>query len=470
MSVIRTNSATELLVQVRRDDPEPMHAQLERELRTAVRNRRLAPNALLPSTRSLADQLGVSRGVVVEAYEQLVAEGYLVGRHGSATRVAARAAGPATECPPMATTPEIRIDFRPGRPDVSQFPRGAWLSSVRRAMNEAPADRFGYGDGRGLIELREALATYLNRVRGTVADADRIMISNGYSQGLSLICQVLRAGGARRLAVEDPSYEGARDSVLAAGLELVPIGVDADGLRLDELERTTADAVLVTPAHQYPTGAVLPPKCRAALAAWAIRHEALIIEDDYDAEYRYDREPIGAIQGIAPDRVIYAGSASKTLAPGLRLGWLLIPAPLVEPLAAAKLAADNGSPAIEQLAFADFVSRGELGRHLRRMRLVYRRRRDVLVAALARHTPSLQVTGTAAGLHLLAWLPPGLEEAATIERGRTAGLALYGMERLRMRPSSPGGLVFGYANLTEPEIVAGVKQLASIIASVTTRS
>lgn len=443
-----------------------MHAQLERELRTAVRDRRLAPDSILPSTRSLAEQLGVSRGVVVEAYEQLVAEGYLVGRHGSATRVAERAAGPATDCPPDKAAPEIRVDFRPGRPDVSQFPRSAWLRSVRRALSEAPAERFNYADGRGLIELRESLATYLNRVRGTAAEADRMVISNGYSQGLALVCQVLRAGGATRLAIEDPSYEGARQTVRAAGLELVPVGVDEDGLRIDELERTAADAVLVTPAHQYPTGAVLPPACRAALAAWAVRHDALIIEDDYDAEYRYDRDPIGAIQGIAPDHVIYAGSASKTLAPGLRLGWLLVPAMLVERLAAAKLAADNGSPALEQLAFADFMSRGELGRHLRRMRLLYRHRRDALVAALATHLPELRVTGTAAGLHLLAWLPSRLEEAAIIERASQAGLQLYGMGPHRMRPSDEGGLIFGYANLTEPEIDAGVRQLASVIEAV----
>ncbi|MEO7295384.1 MAG: PLP-dependent aminotransferase family protein, partial [Candidatus Limnocylindria bacterium] len=334
------------------------------------------------------------------------------------------------------------------------------------ALNEAPADRFNYADGRGLIELRESLAAYLNRVRGTAADADRIIISNGYSQGLSLVCQVLRAGGATRLAIEDPSYEGARDTVRAAGLELVPIGIDHDGLRVDELERTVADAVLVTPAHQYPTGAVLPPGCRASLAAWAVRHDALIIEDDYDAEYRYDREPIGAIQGIAPDHVIYAGSASKTLAPGLRLGWLLAPGPLVERLAAAKLAADNGSPALEQLAFADFMSHGELGRHLRRMRLIYRGRRDALVAALARHAPMLRVTGTAAGLHLLAWLPPDLDEAAILARAAEAGLQLYGMGPHRMRPGTPGGLIFGYANLTESEIDIGVRQLAQVIESV----
>jgi len=463
MTRIRTTSVDHLLVEVSRGDPAPMHAQLERELRAAVRSGRLGPDTALPSTRSLADQLGLSRGVVVEAYEQLVAEGYLIGRRGSATRVARRA-GPTTAAVRQATpAPPIRFDFRPGRPDVTQFPRAAWLRSVRRALNEAPADRLGYSDGRGLVELREALAAYMNRVRGTAADPERIVISSGYSQGLALVSKVLRARGARRMAMEEPSYEGARETVRAAGLQIVPVSVDEDGLRFDELEQTQADAVLVTPAHQYPTGAVLPSQCRASLVAWAERHDALIIEDDYDAEYRYDREPIGAIQGLAPHRVIYAGSASKTLAPGLRLGWLAVPAELVDPLAAAKLAADHGSPAIEQLAFADFISQGELDRHLRRMRLIYRERRDALVAALAEQLPALRITGTAAGLHLLAWLPAELDEAAVIGRAADDGMLLYGMESHRIRPGGPGGLIFGYGNLLEHEIVEGVALLASII-------
>ncbi|MGH2401932.1 MAG: PLP-dependent aminotransferase family protein [Candidatus Limnocylindria bacterium] len=466
MTDIRTTSASELLVRVSPDDLAPMHAQLERELRAAVRAGRLAPDMSLPSTRLLAAELGVSRGVVVEAYEQLVAEGYLVGRHGSGTRVASRAIIPVPE--PRSTPPPqppIRVDFRPGRPDVSQFPRASWLRSTKRVLNEAPADRFGYADGRGLLELREALARYLNRVRGTAADPDRVVISNGYSQALTLICAVLHAAGARRLAMEEPSYEGARAIARAAGLQLVPVPVDEDGLLLSALERSGADAVLVTPAHQYPTGGVLPSYCRAELAKWAVRNDAFIIEDDYDAEYRYDRVPIGAIQGIAPNRVIYAGSASKTLAPGLRLGWMLVPASLVERVAEAKIAADHGSAALEQLAFADFLQRGELDRHLRRMRPIYRRRRDALVATLAEHLPDLRITGTAAGLHLLAWLPNGMDEAAIVERAAEAGLVLYGLDPQRLRPGGPGGLIFGYANLTEHEISDGVRLLASVIES-----
>ncbi|HEX7196526.1 MAG TPA: PLP-dependent aminotransferase family protein [Candidatus Limnocylindria bacterium] len=466
MKDFRTTFAAELLVRVSPDDPAPMHAQLERELRAAVRGGRLAPDMPLPSTRLLAAELGVSRGVVVEAYEQLVAEGYLVGRHGSGTRVASRAIPPVPEPRRAPRESPIRVDFRPGRPDVSEFPRASWLRSLKRVLNEAPADRFGYGDGRGLLEVRQALAGYLNRVRGTAADPDRVVISNGYSQALALICGVLHASGARRLAIEEPSYEGARAIARAAGLDLVPVPVDEDGLQLDDLERSGADAVLVTPAHQYPTGGVLPAQCRAELAKWAVRNDALIIEDDYDAEYRYDRVPIGAIQGIAPNRVVYAGSASKTLAPGLRLGWMLVPASLVDRVAGAKVAADHGSAALEQLAFADFLERGELDRHLRRMRPIYRRRRDALVATLAEHLPQLRVTGTAAGLHLLAWLPDGLDETAIVERAAAVGLVLYGLGPQRLLPGGPGGLIFGYANLTEHEISDGVRLLASVIESI----
>jgi GntR family transcriptional regulator/MocR family aminotransferase len=453
----------ELLVRLRRDDPAALHRQLEQELRAAVRTGRLSPGSALPSTRALAAQIGLSRGVVVEAYEQLVAEGYLVSRRGSATRVA-RGATAAVQSPrPPSSTAPLRRDFRLGRPDVSQFPRGTWLRSLRRALTQAPSEKISYGDGRGLIEIREALATYLNRVRGTAADVDRIIVSNGFSQGLALVCSVLRNSGARRLAVEDPSHPGSRATVVAAGLELVGVPVDEEGLMVDRLDGTGADAVLVTSAHQFPTGVVLTPDRRAALVEWAHRRGALVIEDDYDAEYRYDREPIGAMQGLAPERVIYAGSASKTLAPGLRLGWLVAPSSVADRLADAKLAADNGSPALEQLAFADFLSRGDLDRHLRRMRPIYRRRRDALLAALRRHVPAFRPSGTAAGLHLLAWLPEGLEEDALVERAAGLGLGIYGIAPYRLAASDAGGVIFGYAGLTEAAIDDGVRLLAEAV-------
>jgi GntR family transcriptional regulator/MocR family aminotransferase len=461
----RTSSSIELLLTLRRELPTPIHRQLEHELRDAVRAGRLRAGSVLPSTRQLAEQLDVSRGVVVEAYEQLVAEGYLTSRPGGATHIASVAAGaPSVEARPP--SPEPSIDFRYGRPDVSLFPRNLWLRSLRRVLNEAPSDRLNYLDPRGAVELRDALAAYLSRVRGTAASADRIVISTGFAQALMLVSSVLKASGARRLGLEDPSETSVAAVARSAGLDVVGIPVDETGLCVDALDRAGVDAVIVTAAHQFPTGAVLPPERRAALVAWAARRNALIIEDDYDAEFRYDREPIGAIQGLAPDRVIYAGSASKTLAPGLRLGWLLVPAALVEDVGAAKQAADRGSPALDQLAFADFLSRGEFDHHLRRMRPIYRRRRDVLLRSLAHRLPELRPVGASAGLHVLAWLPNGLTEAAVIEASAALGVAAYGLAPYRMSESDgPEALLFGYSHLAETAIEEGVRLLAVAIHS-----
>jgi GntR family transcriptional regulator/MocR family aminotransferase len=457
MQELRTS---ELLVTLPYDGSGPIHAQLEQELRTAIRTGRLAADTTLPSTRLLAAQLGVSRGVVVEAYEQLVAEGYLTGHERSATRVACKAVPPPPDVDEEPVAPALDVDFRPGRPDVSQFPRAAWLRSLRRALDEADNEHLGYPDRRGMPQLRSALAAYLNRVRGAAADAGQIVISNGFSQGLALVCEVLRDGGARRIAVEDPSHKGSRDAIAAAGLEVVGVPVDTEGLRVDVLERTRADAVLVTPAHQYPTGGVLPPARRAQLVAWATRKDALVIEDDYDAEYRYDREPIGCIQGLAPDRVVYGGSASKTLAPGLRMGWLIVPAAMADRVATVKERVDNGTATLDQLAFADFLTRGEHDRHLRRMRPIYRQRRDALLGALERHLPQLEPCGTAAGLHLLAWLPAGADEEAFVSEAAERGVGVYSLAPYRLSGRVEPGLIFGYSGVTEAAIERGIRKLA----------
>jgi GntR family transcriptional regulator/MocR family aminotransferase len=462
----RTSSAAELLVELRRDDPTPLHRQLEQELRAAIRTRRLPADAQLPSSRFLADQLGLSRGVVVEAYEQLVAEGYLTSRPGGTTRVAAgfdlsqpRAGG-------AARVEKPRIDFTYGRPDVNQFPRAAWMKSLRRVMNEAPSDRLTYLDIRGADELRYALAEYLNRVRGTCADPDDIVISNGFAQALRLVVQVIKDDGGRRIAGEDPGFQDLRLATEDHGLELVPVPVDEAGLDVAALARTKVDAVVVTPAHHFPTGAVMTPERRAALVAWAKDQNALILEDDYDAEYRYDREPIGALHGLAPEQVIYAGSASKTLAPGLRLGWMLVPPRLVEPIAMTKEHIDRGSPSLEQLAFADFLSRGEFDHHLRRMRPIYRARRDVLLDAIRLHLPDLRPVGASAGLHVFAWLPPGVDEARVVSRAARAGVGVYGLSRYGYgQRSDAGGLIFGYGAVTEGEIVEGIHLVAEALAA-----
>jgi GntR family transcriptional regulator/MocR family aminotransferase len=335
---------------------------------------------------------------------------------------------------------EARADLSYGRADVSSFPRAAWLRAIRGALAEAPNELFGYLPGRGVPQLRTAIADYLNRVRGTLAQPDHVVICTGYAQGIALLLGVLAAGGARRLALEDPS---SRDDALltarAAGLEVVGVPVDQHGIRVDLLRETGADIVILTPSHQWPTGSVLSAENRTAVLSWAASRGAIVIEDDYDTEYRYDRTPAGALQGLAPDRVVYAGSASKTLAPGLRLGWLVLPGHLAEPMAAAKIAADRGSAALEQLALADLLTRGDFDRHLRRMRPVYRRRRDALLAALDRRLPWLQPAGISAGLHLVTWLPPHVDEATMVAAGIDILARAHSSPKARARRAKAGG-------------------------------
>ncbi len=466
MAGLRTNSRLggDLLIALQRDGGIPLHRQIEASIRDGIRSGRLRLGTALPPTRTIAADLGVSRGVVVEAYQQLVAEGYLTSHTGGYTQVAI---GPEVVPEPAIAGragPALTIDFGYGRADVSNFPRAAWLRSIRKVLTEAPNDRFGYLSGHGVPELQVALADYLNRVRGTSAKPDNVVICNGYAQGVTLLIQVLARSGVKRLAVEDPSADDdARVVAASVGVEVVGVPVDGDGIRVDVLERSAVDAVILTPSHQWPTGAVLSAEARAAVLRWAVRRQAVIIEDDYDAEYRYDRAPIGAVQGLAPDQVVYAGTASKTLAPGLRLGWLVVPGRLVSQVAEAKVIADRGSPVIDQLAFADFLSRGEFDRHLRRMRPVYRRRRDALLAALGECVPDLVPAGVSAGLHLVTWLPPGLDESTVVEAAARRGLGVYGVTPYRIASKGPGGLIFGYATLSERTIAEGIGILATVI-------
>jgi GntR family transcriptional regulator / MocR family aminotransferase len=461
----RTNFglAGELPIDLRRDVRVPLHRQVEASIRDGIRSGRLPLGTALPPTRTLAAELGVSRGVVVEAYQQLAAEGYLTSRAGGYTQVAI---GPEPVPAPARPTPTevLKVDFGYGRADVSHFPRTAWLRSIRRVLTTTPNDRFGYLSGRGVPDLHDALSEYLNRVRGTSAKAENVVICNGYAQGIALLMQVLKQSGKTRIAVEDPSADDdARPLAAALGIDVVGIPVDRRGVRVDVLERSDADALILTPSHQWPTGAVLSAESRTAALRWAKRRGALIVEDDYDAEYRYDRSPIGAMQGLAPDQVVYAGTASKTLAPGLRLGWLLVPRHLVDDVAAAKILADRGSPAIDQLTFADFLSRGEFDRHLRRMRPRYRDRRDVLLAALRERLPDLEPTGISAGMHVTAWLPDGLDEVAVVRAAAARGLGVYGVAPYRIAGGGRPGLVFGYGSLSEQAIVEGIDILAAAI-------
>jgi GntR family transcriptional regulator / MocR family aminotransferase len=455
-----TNS---LLVHLERDSGVALHQQIEASIRDAVRTGRLPRGSSLPPTRALADELDVSRGVVVEAYQQLIAEGYLTSRSGGYTRVAIGAEQPGPSPSPL-PGPAARIDFCPCRADGSQFPRAAWLRSLRRVLTTVSDEEFGYVDGRGAPALHQALAAHLNRVRGTAAKPERIVVCNGYAQGIGLLIGTLARSGAKRIALEDPSADDdALPLARAAGLEVVGVPVDDDGVRVDALPE--ADALVLTPSHQWPTGAVLSAERRAAVLRWARERRALVIEDDYDAEYRYDRAPIGAMHGLAPDLVAYAGTASKTLAPGLRLGWLVVPARLVDAVAEAKRLADRGSPVLDQLAFADFIARGEFDRHVRRMRPLYRRRRDALLAALRTHAPQLEPAGIAAGLHLVAYLGDGADEAALVTAAARRGVGLHGLAPYRIAHDGRPGRIFGYATLDERAIDEGIAILGDQLSS-----
>ena len=323
----------------------------------------------------------------------------------------------------------------------------------------------GYGDPRGVDALRAALAEYLGRVRGVVAEPSRVMVTCGYSQGLDLVCRTLARGGAERIAFEDPSYPEQKELARRAGLEPVAVAVDEQGLVVDELPEVAA--VVLTPAHQHPTGVVLSGERRTELLAWLRDHDAIAIDDDYDAEYRYDRAAVGALQGLDPEHVVYAGSASKTLAPALRIGWLVLPSSLVEPMADAKRHGDHQTDRIEQHAFADFLVRGELDRHLRRMRGSYRARRDALIAALADELPDTTVSGIAAGLHATVRLPDSDDEDAIVQEARRRRIEVGPMAENWADPAGrPPTLLLGYGQIQEAAIRPAVRALAEVVMSV----
>lgn len=449
------------MVELDRDGELPLYEQLERTLRDAVRDGRLPAGARLPSSRALAAELRISRGVVTSAYEQLVAEGYLESRQGAPVRVARAVRA----YPPRRPTPSLVVkysyDFSPGLPDLAGFPRDRWLRSVRGAWRESALDAVGYGDPRGVPELREALADYLGRVRGAAADPEHLIVCTGFRQGLSLTCRWLRANGIEHVALEDPGWHAQRLIVEEAGLAVTPVPVDDDGVDVGALETSGADVVVVTPAHQFPTGVVLGARRRAALIEWAERGDRLIVEDDYDGELH--RERVGALQGLAPDRVLYIGSASKRLAPGMRLGWVLTPSWLSWPLITAKAIEDAGSEISGQLALADFVARGELERHVRRMRLRYEQRRGTLQRALARELPEWRPSPAGGGLHLTVVLPTGVDEPAVLAAAARRGVGTEGLSLHSYTQDCPPGLVLGHAYMAAPAIERGIELLAEAV-------
>ncbi|MFJ6354561.1 PLP-dependent aminotransferase family protein [Streptomyces sp. NPDC092046] len=437
---------------------------LQEALREAVRTGRLGPGTRLPSSRALAADLGVSRGLVTEVYEQLTAEGYLRSDRGSGTWVsgAARSAAPgARDLAPRA--PGVRVDFRSGTPDLALFPRAAWGAAQRRVLAELAHRQLGYPDPRGLPELRAALAALLARRRGVVADPERLVVCSGVAQAATLLGFVLRARGLRTVGVEDPGSPEHARLFASTGVDTVWLPVDEEGLEPGPLAASGVRAVVVTPSHQFPSGIAYSARRRAELLDWARSVDGFVLEDDYDGDFRYDRAPVGALQGLDPERVAYAGSVSKSLAPGLRLGWMLVPEVLLDEVVERKRTMDLGNPALDQAVLARFVTGGGYDRQLRRCQRAYRERRDALVAALERHFPGSSVSGIAAGLHLIAHLHARHGPTPRLlDRARAAGVALRSLEEHGTARSSDGTvrLVLGYAHLTPGEIALGVGLLA----------
>ncbi|MFH8804428.1 PLP-dependent aminotransferase family protein [Streptomyces sp. NPDC017936] len=435
-------------------------------LREAVRSGRLAPGTRLPSSRALAADLGVARNTVADAFADLVAEGWLTARQGSGTRVAERVAAPPAPSAGAAPRPREREqpahDLLPGRPDLASFPRAEWLRAARRALTSAPYHALGYGDPRGRAELRTALAGYLARARGLRAGPDRVVVCAGISHGLGLLAAVLKARGVRTVAVESYGLRPHRELLEAAGLRTAPLPFD--GLGTDPAGLADAGAVLLTPAHQFPMGVPLHRERRAAVLEWARRTGGLVLEDDYDGEFRYDRQPVGALQGLDPGHVVYLGTASKSLAPGLRLGWAVLPPGLLQEVADAKGGVDTCG-VLDQLTLAEFITSGAYDRHIRAARLRYRRRRDALVAALAQRAPSVRATGIAAGLHVLLRLPEGTEPQ-TLRAAAWRGLAVDGLHRHRHPEAAVercDALVVGYATPPDHAWSAALDALCAVL-------
>ena len=435
---------------------------LEGALRSAVRSGRLAAGSTLPSTRALASDLGVSRSTVVGAYEQLAAEGYLAATQGSATRVCDVRPETIEDVEVNLFGPTPLHDFRPGEPDPSTFPRARWMQSTRRVMRTVADASYGYQDPRGLPELRSVLADQLARTRSVVASTSSLRIVGGFAAGLSFLAETLRHRGVERIAVEDPMFPFHTDLLALAGLQTVPVPLDAEGIDVERLRAAEVGAVLVTPAHQYPTGITMSPERRGELVAWARNNDTWIIEDDYDGEFRYDRRPIGALQGLAPDRVVYSGTASKSLAPALRVGWLVVPEALRRDLLRVTHMR-AGVSALEQLVLADFVERGELDRHVRQMRGRYQERQVALRQVISETAPWLSVGDSAAGLHVMAQLDSSMMDEATVLAAAGAmSVGLLGLSTDHRSNAAGHGFAIGFSRPPEHHFRTALDRLAEV--------
>ncbi|MEV3926033.1 PLP-dependent aminotransferase family protein [Actinomadura coerulea] len=477
-------------------------------LRAAVADGRLPVGTRLPATRVLAAELRVSRGAVTDAYQRLADEGHLAGRGRAGTVVVAAPLDPApaprperttrptratTTSPPAPAPPApfpknpgadifdvlrdlpARIDLSPGLPDLAAFPRAAWHRAERTVLRDLPAAGLGYGDPRGTPALRTAVAAWLARYRGIRTDPAGIVVVAGTAQALGLVARVLTREGIDRIAVEDPGSLGVRQHLAHWGMGTPPVPVDTAGIRVDRLRATGAPAVLLTPAHQFPTGAVLGGDRRRDLTRWAAAG-GLVIEDDYDAEHRYDRPPVPALRSLLPDRAFYLGSVSKLLAPALRTGWILPPPPHLDAVIAEKRFADLGNAALPQLVLAELMNSGEMERILRLLRRRHRRRRDTMIQAIAEHLPTAAVHGAAAGLHLTITFPghpPGPHDTAFHDTALAAAALEHGVKTHPLswhtqRPHPPG-LVLGYAAVPTSAITDAIAALAQALHHIDTQ-
>ncbi len=454
------NSA-ELLVRLDDDRRLPLRVRLTMALRDMLRTGQVSPGSTLPSSRVLARDLGISRGVVVEAYAQLTAEGYLLSRAGAGTTAPpshTQSRQVPTPTPPQ-PEPAGGLDLRPGTPDLSSFPRRAWLAAVRETLSTLPTSQLGYGEPWGAQVLRTQLSDYLARVRGAMADPDSVVVVTGATQGVSLVAQILLRRGQRTVAVEDPSNALQRRLLRDLGLEVVDVPVDDHGLRVDALAATGARTVLCTPAHQYPTGVILSAERRMQLSRWAQEVDGLVVEDDYDAEFRYGRPAVGCLQGLDVAHVALLGSVSKSLAPALRLGWVLAPASLLEDLRQAKSHADFGSNILDQHVLSAFMASGGYDRNLRLLRRRYAERREHLIAALAARAPAWQPIGAAGGLHLVVRLPPDLSEDGLVRAAAATGVQVLGLAGMTGRCPQGPALVLSFARSTPDMLAEAVRRL-----------
>ncbi|HET8591126.1 MAG TPA: PLP-dependent aminotransferase family protein [Nakamurella sp.] len=477
-----------------------VRADLERALREAVGTGRLAAGSRLPSSRALAADLGIARNTVAEAYAQLVAEGWLTARQGSGTRVRERPSGGgqapggrassagaglparAGAAPAADRAPQVdsRFDLRAGVPDLAAFPRPQWLAAARKATAAAPHRLLGYGDPRGCAELRDALAGYLARSRDVRTSPEQVIVCAGFTHALTALTQILIGDGSTAVAVEGYGHAEHRAVIERAGLTAEPLPLDERGARVDALTGSPARGVLLTPAHQFPTGVPLAADRRSAVVRWAAETGATVIEDDYDGEFRYDRQPLGALQALGPDTVVYAGTASKSLAPGLRLGWLAVPNRLLERLLAVPALADQRVDVLHQLTLAEFLTSGRYDRQVRSRRIAYRRRRDVLVAMLHREAPAVTVSGISAGLHALVRLPPGVDERTVVQAAGRVGVAVDGLATFAAGATGVAGgagssgaagragdlgaaLVVGYARPSDHAFTAAIARLCAVL-------